>query len=100
MAMDAATIERFYEAQVVRDETMAESIAARLQSAPDALVLHVNGDFHSDYGQGIPARLLWRRPLTRILIVSVVPVAAPPASLSPTDRTRADFVIYVPAQVQ
>ncbi len=100
MTMDAATIERFYEAQVLRDETMAESIAARLESMPRPLVLHVNGDFHSDYGQGIPKRVLWRRPLTHILIISVVPAAAPPASLSPADKMRADFVIYVPAQVQ
>lgn len=100
MTMDAATIERFYEAQVARDETMAESIASRLEVAPHGLVLHINGNFHSDDGQGIPMRLLWRRPLTHVLVVSVVPVAESPSSLLPTDQTRADFVIYVPAQVQ
>jgi len=96
-AMDAATIERFYEAQVVRDETMAESIARRLEAAPNGLVLHLNGQFHSDYGDGIPRRVLWRRPLTRIVIVSVVPVAdvkkAPPVM----DKALADYVVLVSA---
>jgi len=103
-AMDAVTVERFYQAQVLRDETMADSIAIRLATArTDAsrpIILHINGDFHSDYGQGIPKRVLWRRPLTHILIVSVVPAAVPPSSLLPADQTRADFVVYVPAQVQ
>lgn len=102
--MDTATIERFYQAQVLRDETMADSIAARLEASPAdgsrPLVLHINGDFHSDYGQGIPARLIWRRPLSRSLIVSIIPVKHLPAFLPTEDRTRADFVIYVSAQVQ
>jgi len=96
-AMDAATVGRFYEAQCVRDETMAETIVRRLEAAPGGLVLHVNGQFHSDYGDGIPRRVLWRRPLARGIIVSFVPVAdvkrAPPAA----DRGLADYIVYVPA---
>ncbi len=97
MAMDAAMIGRFYEAQVVRDETMAESITRRLEAAPGGLVLHLNGQFHSDYGDGIPRRVLWRRPLTRIVIVSVVPVADPKKAAPPTDKALADYVVRVPA---
>ena len=97
-AMDAETVGHFYEAQCVRDETMAETITRRLEAAPDGLVLHVNGQFHSDYGDGIPRRVLWRRPLTKVVIVSFVPVAdvkkAPAA-----DRGIADYVVYVPASV-
>lgn len=96
-AMDEATVAHFYEAQTVRDETMAESITRRSEAAPDGLVLHLNGQFHSDYGEGIPRRVLWRRPLTRIVIVSVVPVAdvrkAPPG----VDKGLADYVVQVAA---
>lgn len=97
MAMDAATIGRFYEAQVVRDETMAESITQQLEAAPSRLVLHLNGQFHSDYGDGIPRRVVWRRPLTKIVIVSVVPVADPRKASRPADRSLADYVVLVPA---
>jgi len=96
-AMDAATIARFYEAQVVRDETMAESITRRLEAAPGSLVLHLNGQFHSDYGDGIPRRVLWRRPLTQIVIVSVVPLADPKKAAPPADKSLADYIVLVPA---
>ncbi len=46
--MDEATVARFYEAQTLRDETMAESITRRLEAAPNGLVLHINGQFHSE----------------------------------------------------
>jgi uncharacterized iron-regulated protein len=101
MTMDDATIQRFYEAQVVRDETMAESIVNRLGTSsgddPSPVVLHINGQFHSDNGGGIPKRVLWRRPMTRIVIVSVIPVDHLPASLTPEQRRLADYVIFVPA---
>lgn len=89
MAMDAATISRFYEAQCLRDAMMADSITHRLQAAPDTLLLHVNGQFHSDYGDGIPRRVLWQRPLTRVVIVSVL--ADPAVSLD--SKALADYVV-------
>ena len=96
-AMDEATIARFYEAQTIRDETMAESITRRLDAAPGVLVLHINGQFHSDYGDGIPRRVLWRRPLTKIVIVSVVPVTDVKKSPPTADKDVADYVVLVPA---
>jgi len=98
-AMDAATVGHFYEAQCVRDETMAETIARRLEAAPGGLVLHINGQFHSDYGDGIPRRVLWRRPLARVVIVSVVPVADVKKAPATADRGLADYVVLVPAPV-
>jgi uncharacterized iron-regulated protein len=94
MAMDDAATERFYEAQCVWDTTMADSINQALQAHPHGLVLHVNGQFHSDYGGGTPRRLLWERPLTHVVVVSVVPVATLPAAVPPKDRGRGDFVVY------
>ena len=96
-AMDEATVARFYEAQTVRDETMAESITRRLDTAPNGLVLHINGQFHSDYGDGIPRRVLWRRPLTKIVIVSVMPVADVKKVPTKLDRKLADYVVLVVA---
>src|SRR5687768_3354589 len=45
-AEGAAMAQRFYEAQCVKDETMAESVVAAL--ATGTTVVHVNGSFHSD----------------------------------------------------
>ncbi len=53
-------IERFYFAQCVKDETMAESIAGLLNPQSSAsersLIIHFNGSFHSDYRLGAAAR--------------------------------------------
>ncbi len=89
MTMDAATISRFYDAQCLRDATMADSITRRLQAAPDTLILHLNGQFHSDYGDGIPRRVLWQRPLTQCVIISVLSDAKAP----PDSKELADYVV-------
>lgn len=89
MTMDAATISRFYDAQCLRDATMAGSITRRLDAAPGALVLHINGQFHSDYGDGIPRRVLWQRPLTKCVIISVLSDPKAP----PDSKKLADYVV-------
>jgi uncharacterized iron-regulated protein len=61
-----------FEAQWLRDITMARSIAAHLEKAPGALVLHVNGLFHSQSGQGTVEALRHYRPGVRPLTVAVV----------------------------
>lgn len=93
--MDDAIIARFYEAQCLRDETMAETIWHRLDSAPGCLVLHINGQFHSDYGDGIPRRVLWRHPLAKVVIVSIIPVADPQTTAPLVERNLADYVVRV-----
>ena len=78
-AAAAASLQRFYEAQCVKDETMAESVAAVV--APGVTVVHVNGSFHSDEGLGTVDRLRRRRPEARVLVVSVAPRGADAARL-------------------
>ena len=75
----AAMAQRFYEAQCVKDETMAESVAAAL--APGTTVVHVNGSFHSDEGLGAVERLRRRRPDATVLVISVVPSGTAPGTL-------------------
>jgi uncharacterized iron-regulated protein len=96
MAMSAASLERFYAAQVVKDDTMAESIAEHLAGAPEGtLVLHACGRFHSDYGLGTVERLTARRPDLEVLVFSMSPRADAVADLSGTPPTG-DFVLSVP----
>jgi uncharacterized iron-regulated protein len=91
--MDAAMVRRFYEAQCVRDDTMAETVARALNDGHT--VLHVNGSFHSDAGLGAAARVHWRRPLgTRLAIVKIVPYKDKP-DLKPL-QGEADYLVFVP----
>jgi uncharacterized iron-regulated protein len=94
--MDAATLRRVYEAQCLRDDTMADTVARAV--AAGRVVVHVNGAFHSDAGLGTAARTLWRRPLgTRIAVVKIVPVKGDVRAADPTkDRAEADVLVYVP----
>ncbi|MES2306922.1 MAG: ChaN family lipoprotein [Gemmatimonadota bacterium] len=82
-----------YEAQCVKDETMAESIArARNNGAP--LVVHYNGAFHSDYGQGTAERVRRRLPKAKVLVVSAIPVPDLDAVEGKPDRKLGEWLIY------
>jgi uncharacterized iron-regulated protein len=69
-----ATVWRVYQAQCIKDETMGEAIATAHESH-QALVVHANGSFHSDYRLGTAERVRRRLPKAKIAVVSFVPVA-------------------------
>ncbi|MEO8622322.1 MAG: ChaN family lipoprotein [bacterium] len=94
-SLPTAMAERFYLAQCVKDETMAESIVnARLDAPRDAIVVHFDGAFHSDYSQGTVARVKRRQPGWTIAVVSAVPVADPAIAPIVTQSGKADFIIF------
>lgn len=99
-AMDEATVRRFYEAQCLRDDTMAETIAR--ERGKGRAVLHINGGFHSNYGLGTAARLRWRLPLEEQIVLSVVPArdtAERDKRRKDADtRAQGDFLIFVPEE--
>jgi uncharacterized iron-regulated protein len=66
-------IARMYQAQCLKDDTMAESIADHIASraAAPPLVVHVCGKFHSDHGLGTVARLRARMPHLAIAVVGM-----------------------------
>jgi uncharacterized iron-regulated protein len=93
--MEPAMIARFYQAQCVRDDTMAESIVGQLKAG--RTVFHVNGSFHSDEGQGTAARVRWRSPSqTRITVITAVPSREKAPTLDTETRQRGDYIIFVP----
>ena len=91
-----AMTERYYWSQCVKDETMAESIAAAAQrrgSRP--AVVHYNGAFHSDFSLGTAERTRRRLPEKRVVVVSVLPVENLDAiEPSGEDLQRADYLVY------
>jgi uncharacterized iron-regulated protein len=91
----AAAIERIYQAQCIKDETMSESVAnAVAAKPPHALVVHVNGAFHSDYGLGTAERVKRRLPGRHVAVVSFVPVHDLDAVDGKSQRTLADFIVF------
>ncbi|HEY0970071.1 MAG TPA: ChaN family lipoprotein [Gemmatimonadales bacterium] len=89
----AALLERIYQAQCVKDETMAESVARAL--VPGRVVVHVTGAFHSDERLGTVERVLRRAPDARVLVVSAVPVPSPDAADLSALANRGDYVVVV-----
>lgn len=92
-----ALIDRFYFAQCVKDETMAESIARQLDAkgAARPLVVHFNGAFHSDYRLGTAERVIRRAPQAKVKVVSVVPVANLDRIKVEDYAKRGDYVLFV-----
>src|SRR5665213_167789 len=94
-SLPTAMAERFYLAQCVKDETMAESIVmAKRAAARDALVVHFDGAFHSDYAQGTVARVKRREPSWDVVVISAVPVADPSVAPIAPQTGVGDFVIF------
>lgn len=93
-AMMKSMTERFYEAQCIKDETMAASIVAALAAAPKgAVVLHVDGAFHSDFGLGTAARVKRRRPELRTVVLTAVPIDSVATAKATEYAERGDVVI-------
>jgi len=94
-SLPTAMAERFYVAQCVKDETMAESIVKAKQAAPrDAIVVHFTGAFHSDYSQGTVERVKRREPSWNVVTISAIPVPDPSAAPIAPESGIADFVIF------
>jgi uncharacterized iron-regulated protein len=108
-----AAMERYYWSQCVKDETMAEAIAAAVERQASKAngpalserteltreskgpVVHYNGAFHSDFGLGTAERARRRLPGKRIVIISMLPVPDLDA-LRPEgeDLQRADYLVF------
>jgi uncharacterized iron-regulated protein len=92
-----ATTNRFYEAQCIKDETMAESIvAAHARAATGTTVMHFNGAFHSDLRLGTAMRVLRRDPRLKILVISAVPVDDVARADAVAYSTNADYIVLTP----
>jgi uncharacterized iron-regulated protein len=96
-----AMVERYYQAQCVKDETMAESIAASFdrQSGKRGTIVHFTGAFHVDFGGGTAERVRRRMPGRRVAIVSIVPVEDLDAiAIGDEDLKRAEYLVFTIGQ--
>lgn len=92
--MDAEYFDKLYTAELLRDSTMAASIAEarRGEYGP---VIHLTEAFHADYGGGTQALVQRERGGDEVIVVSILPSGS--RRIRPTDRDRGDIIIYTPA---
>lgn len=87
---DEQLYERLYQAQCVKDDTMAESIAQYRERYPKHTIIHFNGDFHSTRFLGTVERLRKRIPKVKVAVIS--PLYAD-AKQRVSARKQADYII-------
>lgn len=86
---------RFYIAQCIKDETMAESIVEAMKKASaNTIVVHYDGAFHSDYRQGTVDRVRRRVPSARLTVITAVPVNDQTTATLADHKDRADFIVF------
>jgi uncharacterized iron-regulated protein len=92
----AASLDRYYQSQCLKDETMAESIVrARADHGPVPLIVHLNGAFHSNFGLGTAERVQRRMPNARLAVITAIPVASLDGIRpSGDDRKQGDWLVY------
>ena len=96
MGAHAGATPNFYFAQCVKDETMGESVAETFHKTTGRVaIVHFDGAFHSDFGDGTADAARRRMPGRRIAVVSILPVTDLD-SLAPADADlkRADYLLY------
>jgi uncharacterized iron-regulated protein len=91
----AALTTRFYQAQCVKDETMAESIVQARGDASAPLVIQYNGDFHSAFGEGTAARVKRRIPGAKVMVISAIPVPSFDSIKPKALRKQGDWLLFV-----
>ena len=93
-------MERFYAAQCLKDDTMAESITdylgQRYAVGDRPLAVLVCGRMHSDHGRGTVQRIKNRMPALDVRVLSAETVADVSAGTYQSPRDIGDFVIVAP----
>lgn len=97
--------ERYFLSQSIWDDTMAWQAEQFLKTHPQQVLVIVVGDFHVQFGGGLPDRLRHRLPQTPILTFSQVNTTGMTLEEldleiqpSPTEGPRADYLWLAPVQ--
>jgi uncharacterized iron-regulated protein len=101
-AMPPEKMDKFFEAQSLWDDTMAWNAQQFISQHPDQVLVIVVGEFHVQYGGGLPDRLR-ARGVKSVLTISQVDTSEVPddqigevLAPSPRDGQRADYLWLAP----
>ncbi|WP_024852179.1 ChaN family lipoprotein [Hydrogenovibrio kuenenii] len=96
MAKPHTQNQKGFEAQLLRDNTMAESILQAIKDNPGAQIIHTNGTFHSASHLGTVALLHKRAPKLNIVVISPIVTTSPDKpQLQKTDLKKGDYVYLI-----
>lgn len=97
--------ERYFAAQSIWDDTMAWTATEFVKTHPDQVLVIVVGEFHVQFGGGLPDRIRARAPQIPVVTFSQVNTSglseeeiAAEIAPSTTEGPRADFLWLAPAQ--
>jgi uncharacterized iron-regulated protein len=91
------SMQPLYQAQCLKDDTMAESIVLALKAKPNARLIHYNGAFHSHAFLGTVSRVKEALPKQKIAVISPVYSADwKTVQLSSEDKQAGTYIIYLP----
>jgi uncharacterized iron-regulated protein len=98
--MKPEALQGMYAGQCKKDDTMAESITDYLQDRPHRrpLIVHLCGKFHCEYGLGTAIRVLTRRPLANVGVVTMASVEDKGDVDASKHLEKAHYVLVVQAQ--
>lgn len=88
MKMPPQRLAAVYAAQCLKDDKMAESIAAFADAHPDIKILHINGCFHSDAHLGTAQKLEALRPELKVAVIT------PLERKQKGEKPAGDFVVW------
>jgi uncharacterized iron-regulated protein len=91
--VDEARVDEVLRSQRMWDATMADSIVRAYERLPShAKVVHLVGQFHSEYDGGLVSEIQARAPGAKVLTITVQKGTA--RALREEDRGKADVVVY------
>ncbi len=98
---EEGAVDRYYAAQCLKDDAMAEAITDHLavRGRKRPLVVHVAGTFHVDHGYGAVHRVLQRQPLLRTVVVSMESTEKVGEFEPDLSENRAHYLLVVPKPV-
>lgn len=88
MKMPPARLAAVYAAQCLKDDKMAESIAAFADAHQNMQILHINGCFHSDAHLGTTQKLEALRPELKVAVIT------PLERKQKGEKPAGDFVVW------
>ncbi len=101
MPGEASFYEKLYAAQCIKDDTMAESIVTAHKNNPKHLIIHYNGDFHSQYHLGTVQRVRYRIPKVRIAVISPLQIRdIDQFKYDQSLRKKAEYIILIPREAE
>lgn len=86
----------YYGAQLIKDETMAESIVNFYRANSDYKIVHINGDFHSNNYLGTVQKVFERNKKLKIAVITPIYVESGKEPLfDKSYRDKSDFLIVL-----